>query len=329
MKLLTIIGTRPQYIKIKPLHDYFKKNNIDNVFVDTNQHYSSNVSSSFINDLSLTIDKNLEIKNHNEFDFIGLGICKLSLYVDSVKPDVIIVVGDTNSSLIGALVSRKKGIKLAHIEAGIRCGNKTRPEEMNRVLIDELANIHFTSRKKDNKNVSNPVYVGDLEYACLNKLEADMGTIVTFPSNILMTIHRFENTNPERLEQIFDFCAKHESRISFFVHHRTESIIEKYKICIPDNVDRKSPLSWLEMIYELHRCKGIITDSGGIVKISPFFGKKCLIPSRFTEWDEVVEKGYGQLGDDIGFLEDYKMPRDKKFYYVKDSCKLITEALHE
>ena len=146
MNIITIIGTRPQYIKIKPLYDYFKKHKINNYLVDTNQHYSDNVSSKLIEELGLVIDKNLKIDISSEMNFISNGISVIHNFLSNFKNkiDFLIVIGDTNSTLVSSVVAKKMGIRLAHIEAGIRCGNRNRPEEINRIMVDSIADIHFS-----------------------------------------------------------------------------------------------------------------------------------------------------------------------------------------
>ena len=328
MNIVTIIGTRPQYIKVKPLYDYCKKNNINNYLIDTNQHYSDNVSTNLIKELNLTIDKNLWADNSNEINFISEGISMLAdnLHLQSKDVDCVVVLGDTNSTLMASIVAHKMGIKLCHIEAGIRCGDKKRPEEMNRILVDEMANIHFISRRKDAINVSNPVYVGDLEYSFLNKIEKNCSDI-TYDGSIVMTIHRQENINEKSLNRIFDFCNKVKYPIVFPLHHRTDKVIKRYKITIPDNIEIIEPVNYKVMNSLMRVCKGIISDSGGIVKTSPFFGKKCVVPLDKVEWDEVINKGYATNKLDPAWFDEYKVDRDKGFYYVKDSCDIIVSTL--
>ena len=173
MNIISIIGTRPQYIKIKPFYDYCKNNNINNYIIDTNQHYSDNVSKILIEELELNIDYNLNTHSENEISFISNSFSSIYNKLKELcsKDTIILVMGDTNSTLVSSIVAKKMGLKLAHIEAGIRCYDKNRPEELNRILVDEIADIHFTSREKDKENVSNPIYVGDLEYYFLNSNE--------------------------------------------------------------------------------------------------------------------------------------------------------------
>jgi len=167
MKIMTIIGTRPQYIKIKPLYDYFKKSGIEHILVDTCQHYSDNVSSVFLQEFNLSLDCKLDIRNSSPIEFISECITKTARVIKRYDPEFVLVLGDTNSTLAAAIAAKKVGVNLAHVEAGVRCGDRSRPEEINRIAVDALSDIHFTPREKDNKNVSNPVWAGDLEYSLL------------------------------------------------------------------------------------------------------------------------------------------------------------------
>jgi len=326
MKIVTIIGTRPQYIKLKPFYDYCKNNNVNNIFVDTLQHYSSNVSSVFINEFNLEIDHNLKICNKTEKDFISDGIRKIYNCFEEEKPDVVLVLGDTNTTLCSSLVANKMGILSGHIEAGIRCNNRQRPEEINRIVIDDLTDIHFISREKDNSNVRNPVYVGDLEYILLNQLNI---LNVCYDDFLLMTIHRQENLSKERIKNIFKFCKEIKEFIIFPIHHRTKKIVEDNNISIPKNISVQNPKSYKEMISLLNSCGGIITDSGGIIKISPFFGKKCIIPLKETEWDDVVIEGYATLGLNYQFLREKYIERKKDFYLNENCCEIIIKSLKD
>ena len=330
MKLLTIIGTRPQYIKIKPLYDYFKKYHINNILVDTSQHYSISVSSVFIKEFNLKIDYALSSNTTTPLLFISSCIKLLDNILDVEKPDCVIVIGDTNSTLAGSIAANKKNIKLVHIEAGIRCGDLNRPEEMNRILVDIMADIHCIAREKDKNNVKNPIYIGDLEYVLLNEMEKNNCIHDFRYDNIfLMTIHRAENTNCHKLNKIFKLCSEIKENIIFPIHHRTKLVIEKCNMTIPKNVKIIEPLSYLDMINYLSIVRGIITDSGGIVKISPFFGKKCLIPLETTEWTEVVHEGYGKLGYDVDFLRyNIHINRKKDFYLQNNCCELIIDNIN-
>ncbi|MFA5599024.1 MAG: UDP-N-acetylglucosamine 2-epimerase [Phenylobacterium sp.] len=333
MKLVIIIGTRPQYIKFKPLHDYFIKKKVEFVSIDTDQHYDYNLSGIFLSQLGLKIDRHLNSQHSDSFSFFSDSMIKIKNELSEIRPDYVLVLGDTNSSLIASLVSYQLGIKVAHIEAGIRCGDKSRPEEMNRILVDDIADFHFISRKQDAKNVSNPIYVGDLEYYFLNELEKNKPFKIEFGNWLLMTIHRQENTTVDRINHIFDECKKSYCDIIFPIHPRTKKIIEQHNIDVPKNIKIIEPLGYFEMLDALSKCKGVITDSGGVSKIAPFFGKKCLIPSMNIEWDEIIDNEYALQGLDFSFFDglyaNCGMARDTKLYYNKNACKIIVDTLRK
>lgn len=323
MTLMTIIGTRPQYIKLKPLHDYCKKNNINNYIVDTKQHYSNNVSEDIIKELDLNINKFLDIDNHGDLDFLSKSLSHIVNIVKEINPKKILVMGDTNSALSAAIVANKLGIKLGHIESGVRCGDRSRPEEINRILIDELSDVHFVTREKDKNNVRNPILVGDLEYEFLNGLDIN----ISYEDWILMTIHRNENVNFKKIKEIFDFCSIIKKDIIFPIHHRTKKYIYEMGIAVPTNIKTCEPKTYLSMIYLLSRCGGIITDSGGVSKISPFFGKKSIIFLEKVEWVEVLSEKYGINYLDHKWFDSLEIERNKNFYHVENSSKKIIELL--
>jgi len=325
-KILIILGTRPQYIKIKPLYDYLKKNNANFFMIDTNQHFSFNVSDVFIDEFNIDINYNLGIKNTSSIGFLSQSIIEIEKVVDKEKPSVVLVIGDTNSTLSGALVANKKDIVLGHIEAGIRCGDKNRPEEVNRILVDELSNIHFISRKQDKINVSNPFLVGDLEYNLLNSLNIQDSI---YEEWILMTIHRKENTTEKRIREIFETCEKNEGVFVFPIHHRTKKLIEKNNIKLPSNIIEIESQSYKNILSLLSRCKGLFTDSGGLVKIAPFFGKKCLVPLDVIEWVDVVDKGYCSCGLDFSWFDECEIQCNKDLYYNPKACSIIYERIKD
>jgi len=333
MKILTIIGTRPQYIKVAPLYHFLSdKHQHRHVLVDTNQH-SSSLCGIIKRELGLKIDfdYNLCIKNLSNSDFLGNCIKKVGILIEKEKPDVVIAFGDTNSTLAVSIAANKKHIPLAHIEAGIRCGDRNRPEEINRILTDELANIHFISRKKDAKNVSNPIYTGDLEYSLLHAKKGKFPNI-RYENYLLMTIHRYQNLNVDRLQLIFDKCKEYGKDIYFCEHPHTKMFINKHNIILPSNIKLAGSWTFTNFVsIFLCSCKGIISDSGGVTKLCPFFGKKIFVPFKYTEWDDVIEKGYGILEQECQSLsrwfEDYEMPRDENFYYNPDTCEIILDTL--
>lgn len=333
MSIITIIGTRPQYIKLKPLYDYFKNNNIDNCLIDTNQHYSDNVSKNLVKELDLKIDYNLEVKYSNEKEFLSNGFESIYSILESLRSgqgDVVMVMGDTNSTLVSSIVAKKLNMKLVHIESGLRGRNNSirDTEEINRIIVDSISDVHFISRRIDACNVSNPVYVGDLEYSFLNSIEHLYGGI-SYDGPILMTIHRQENMDVKRLTDIFTFCRDLGYPILFPIHHRTKRFIDDNKIFIPSNISAIDPLTFLQVIKQLRCCRAVITDSGGLTKTSPFFGKKCILPSEQWEWNEPFEMGYTTNKLDLNWFNRYVIKRDMSLYYVENSCEIIADKIME
>ena len=318
MKALSIIGTRPQYIKLKPLFDRFLKSDIDHIVADTCQHFTFNVSKSIIKDLNLKIDYFLEIKNTDEISFLSSCISEVSSLIKRVGPDLVVVFGDTNTTFCASLVCHKLGIRLAHIEAGERSRTKI-PEEINRIYTDSVSDIHFCSDKSHMRNVENPIHSGDLEYELLNNLNPN----ISYGDFSILTIHRQENMEIERMTEIFDFLKNIKIRIKLPIHHRTKSFIQKNNLSIPENISVENPYSYSEMVENMSRCRFIITDSGGVHKCSPFFGKKSLIlRSAGQEWSRTYREEFSMRYDgskkNISWLEDFRIERDRYFYIRKD-----------
>ena len=312
MKILSIIGTRPQYIKIKPFYDYCNINNIDHKIIDTLQHYSKNVSKDIIDDLEIRISYSIDPVVTSEISFICDCMKKLEKIIKKENPDYVLVYGDTNSTFCASLVSYKMGIPVAHIEAGLRCGNNKIPEEINRIFSDTVSNLKFCPSRQSIKNLKEGVYSGDLEYELLNKINPK----INYLDYGIMTIHRQSNVNIGRLEKILSFCEKIPRNIKFYVHHRTRPILEN--IQVPKNIVLKDPCNYSTMVSEMSSCAFIITDSGGIQKTAPFFGKKSLIVRDKIEWKETEKFGYVKKctfsEKNIQWLLTNDLKRDKLFY---------------
>jgi len=316
MKILSVIGTRPQYVKIKPIFDYCNENKINHIIVDTNQHYSENVSDYFIDEFSLRIDHNLKTSNSGEVFFITQTMEKLTEILEDENPDFVLIYGDTNSTLSSSLVCYKQKIPFAHIEAGLRCNDIKVPEELNRIVADLTSQIQFTPKETgDFFTFSNEVVCGDLEYELLNRYyDKD----ITFTGPPVMTIHRKENQNVESFSKILSFCESYNKPIDFYLHHSTESFIKRNNITLPKNIKIKPPAKYSEMVDALSSCKFIITDSGGLMKTCPFFSKKCIVMRDNVEWGEVESSDYGvrykNLTNPLEWVVTNKEVRQKDFY---------------
>mgnify|MGYP001209686318 FL=1 len=331
MKILSVIGTRPQYVKVKPIFDYCNENNINHIIVDTNQHYSKNVSDYFIEEFSLVIDHDLRTTNTDEIGFIAQTMEKFSKILKEEKPDFVLIYGDTNSTLSSSLVCYKQKVPFAHIEAGLRCNDIRVPEELNRIVADLTSQIQFTPKKTGyiQDYLNNEVVCGDLEYELLNRYyDKD----IDFMGPAIMTIHRKENQNIESFSKILSFCELYGEPIDFFVHHSTEFFIKDNNITLPSNITVKPPAKYNEMIDALSSCKFIITDSGGLMKTCPFFRKKCIVMRDNVEWAQVESADYGvrykNIINPIDWVTHTKSTRMKDFYMKNGRpSKIIIENI--
>jgi len=318
MKVVSVIGTRPQYIKFKPLYDTLLKcDRLKHIVIDTKQHYSYDVSLKLINDLKIKINYSLDTKNLNEIDFITNCTTSLFKIISKIKPSLIVTLGDTNTTFCTSLVANKLNIPLAHVEAGERSGTD-KPEEINRQYCDSISKLHFCSAERHMSNVRNPIYTGDLEYELLNNINP----VIEYQNFGFMTLHRQENMSIQKIKGYFDFISKLPNKIIFPIHHRTKMFIAANKIELPKNLDVCNSMSYTAAVKAMSKCKFIITDSGGIQKCSPFFGKKCLVlRSEGDEWLETYSSGYsqrvGELGDNHTWLVNNNRIKRNTYFYCK------------
>tara|TARA_R110002020_G_scaffold50716_9_gene143365 strand:+ start:90495 stop:91490 length:996 start_codon:yes stop_codon:yes gene_type:complete len=311
MKILSIIGTRPQYIKIKPIFDFCKKRNICHYIVDTRQHYSYNVSGALIEDLGLDIDYSLSVSNTDEIDFIARCTQSIRDILKETSPDIVLVYGDTNSTFCASLAAYKLGIQIAHIEAGERCFDTSVPEEVTRAFVDGISKFNFCSSKRAISNINDGVYCGDLEYELLNNINPK----VSFGNFGVMTIHRKANSSRERVGEILHFCKKIPSEIKLFAHHSVKHLLAEG---VPENITVFDSCSYTNMVKQMSLCKFIITDSGSIQKTSAFFGKRTLVMRKNSEWKGTEKSGFSKLAsfgsEDLPWLLSDCPKRDSDFY---------------
>lgn len=317
MRVISIIGTRPQYIKLKPLYDRLKQNaRISHKVYDTRQHYSSQMSDIFQQQFGLeTHFLNTDVSTPTTL--LTSTIQCVEKVILKEEPDIIMVYGDTNSTLGAALAANKGNIPVFHIEAGVRSFDKTMPEEINRLLVDEMAAVHLCPTPSSTQRVQG-VYCGDLEYELLNTYNLEN---VSVGNHYIMTCHRQSNMTAARLKQIFSFVESLNEQVFFSSHHTPLQALTKHHIELPPNVEIIEAVNHYEMIKRLKGCKGILTDSGGIQKITPWLGKRAIILRDSSEWGETFEK-YNKLvsfdSSDIDFLS-HPADADKGFYINGES----------
>ena len=310
MKIITVIGARPQFIKAAAVSNKLRKNH-EEVLVHTGQHYDNNMSDIFFDELGIPKPNyNLNIGSGNHGYQTGNMLIELeSLYLKE-KPDLVLVYGDTNSTLEGALAASKLLIPVAHIEAGLRSFNMKMPEEQNRVLTDHISKYLFAPtdtaiKNLKNENITENVFnTGDVMFDAIKlfKEKALETSTVLIDNNIspneyiLSTIHRAENTNDiNRLKNIINALNECEKNIVLPLHPRTHKFIKDYGLTINDNIKIIAPVGYLDMINLENNSQKIVTDSGGVQKEAYFLQKPCITMRDETEWIETVENGWNTI----------------------------------
>ena len=308
MKIVTVVGARPQFIKAAALSRLLRERHTEYV-VHTGQHYDSNMSDVFFAELGMPPPFfNLKIGSGSHGVQTGLMLIKLEEILQDIRPDRLIVYGDTNSTLAGALAGVKLNIPIIHIEAGLRSFNRAMPEEINRVITDHLSTWLLCPSQTSVENldseglVKNVHLVGDIMINALDhaarraKLESNILNRfnLTQKSYALATIHRAENTDdPQRLQQILDAFRKIEIKIVFPIHPRTRKALASFEI--PKNILLIEPVGYLDMVMLEMMANVILTDSGGIQKEAYWLGTSCITLRNETEWVETVESGWNTL----------------------------------
>ena len=303
MKIISIVGTRPQFLKLAPLSYQFKKRNIEHIVIHSGQHYDEEMSDIFFKVLEIPEpDYLLFRKGKTSTQMISNLMIDLERILSIENPNIVLVYGDCNTTLAGALVAKNLDMKLVHIEAGMRSYNKSMPEETNRVLTDHISDILLCSTKdsieklKKENIIKNVHYVGNLQLELLemcikkyNNKEILLKNSLVKDNFILMTIHRHYNTTKEQLEKIFNEIEKLNEQIIFPIHPRTNKVIIENNINIPKNIKIIKAIDYLNMTILERYCKYIITDSGGIQPEAWYLGKKCIVLRSETEWIEPIK----------------------------------------
>tara|TARA_R110002074_G_scaffold402247_1_gene605652 strand:- start:223355 stop:224428 length:1074 start_codon:yes stop_codon:yes gene_type:complete len=309
MKLISIVGARPQFIKASILIAEFKKNDTcSHVLVHTGQHYDQNMSDIFFDELGINPpDYNLEVGSGRHGAQTGQMIEELEDVFLNEKPDWVIVYGDTNSTLAAAIAASKLHIPIAHVEAGLRSFNKTMPEEINRVLVDHLSSMLLVPTETAVNNLLREGFgekdihlVGDVMYDSVLHYKDIIKSDNSNEPYLLATVHRAENTDDkERLSNIFEMLIDLSKQISVIIplHPRTRSALDNLGLIskIERYLTIKPPVSYLELLNYEKNARLIITDSGGIQKEAFFIKTPCVTLRNETEWVELMERGCNLL----------------------------------
>jgi UDP-N-acetylglucosamine 2-epimerase len=314
LKILTIVGARPQFIKAAAVSRELRKAH-EEMLVHTGQHYDFLMSEVFFRELEIPApDHNLGVGSASHGIQTAQIMIRLEEVVIKEQPDRILVYGDTNSTLAGALVGSKLQIPVAHIEAGLRSFNKTMPEELNRILTDHVCDLLFTptdtaSRNLAHEGITKGVHqVGDVMYDTLlhntgiaEKRSTVLDRLNLQPrSYVLATIHRAANTDDKtRLEAIMDAMARVDATVILLLHPRTRDRLREYGLTTVThnfgNVNIIEPVGYLDMLVLEKNARAIVTDSGGVQKEAYLFKVACITAREETEWVETVEAGWNTL----------------------------------
>lgn len=353
MKILTIVGARPQFIKAAVVSRALEslRRDVKEVLVHTGQHYDANMSEIFFNELDIKKpDHNLGIGGGSHGQNTGRMIEKIEELLQVEAPDWLLVYGDTDSTLAGSIAASKLHIPVAHVEAGLRSYNRAMPEEINRLLTDHVASLLLVPSEQGRKNLSDEgiggekiKMVGDVMFDAaiyyrdkarrpsgpeFNRLrECDFS---------LCTIHRAENTDSlERLQSILLGLSMLPTAVVLPLHPRTRKRMHDSNIKFPLNVCVIDPVGYLEMVWLEVNCGMVLTDSGGVQKEAFFHGKPCITLRDETEWVELVEIGANRLvGASSVALEEayhqmlpYKAESTQRPYGDGNAAQLVVQAL--
>lgn len=345
IELLTIVGARPQFIKASAIHRAIKNKYSDKIretIVHTGQHYDERLSDVFFKEMELPEpDLNLNAGSASHARQTAHMIEGVERVINSLEPDMVLVYGDTNSTMAGALAASKMHIPVIHVEAGLRSRNKKTPEEINRVVTDHVSSllcaptlIGFNNLVKEGFNayadppfsISNPILLNSGDVMLDNALY--YGELAKTKENLLaeyglepdkfavLTLHRDFNTdNPDRLFKhiatVKQFSEKFDLKVIFPIHPRTQNAIDEHpnaelkKMLEGGNIITTPPASYLEMLMYLQNATIVLSDSGGLQKEAFFFKKPALVLRNETEWYELVKQGNSVVcGEDSQRLLD-------------------------
>ena len=309
MKIFSIVGARPQFIKLAPLSSRLEGIH-EEIIIHTGQHYDYAMSEQIFLDLGIRKpDVHLGIGSGSHAKQTAEMMVKLESEMINKKPDLVIVFGDTNSTLAGAMASSKLNIPILHIEAGLRSYNRSMPEEVNRIVTDHVSTYLFAPTQTAVQNLNSEgleartYLTGDIMVDTMNcnlKIALQKSTVmndlkVQSECFSLLTLHRDYNVdNQEILENLIIQLGKIEGKIIFPVHPRTKKMLTSLK-GIPNNIQITEPLGYLDFITLENSCLRIITDSGGIQKEAYILMKPCITLRTETEWVETVEEKWNLL----------------------------------
>jgi UDP-GlcNAc3NAcA epimerase len=310
--IATIVGARPQFIKAAVVSRAFSQRGIPETLIHTGQHFDTNMSEVFFDELAIPRPAhNLGIGGGSHGENTGRMIEAIEKTLIEIRPDWVLVYGDTDSTLAGALAAAKLHIPVAHVEAGLRSFNRRMPEEINRVLTDHAASLLLAPTQAAVQHLANEGISGDAVH-CVGDVMYDAAlfygakarqtsTVLTRlglapKAYILATLHRAENTDvPQRLRNTLEAFARTARPVVLPLHPRTRAKLAANAIALPANVIAIDPVGYLDMVMLEQNAQLIATDSGGVQKEAFFYRVPCVTLRGETEWVELIEAGWNRL----------------------------------
>ena len=345
MKVFSVVGNRPQFIKAAPTSVALRERGLDEVVLHTGQHYDPELSQVFFEELGLEESRYaLDLRSADTEEMRAA----IAGPLRDEQPDWVLVYGDTNSTLAGALAAADAGVPLAHVEAGLRSGDLSMPEERNRIETDRLAQLLLTPDERSREQLASEGVPGRAEVvgdvmadACYrlapvarerSRALQDLGLE---PSGyLLLTLHREANTRQPRLGRIAEGIRRIEEAIVFPVHPRTRAALDAEGIDLGPRVLRRPPLGYLDLTALASQARLVLTDSGGLQKEAYWHGVPCVTLRPSTEWVDTVEAGGNVLVDDdperlLAAVASARMPAEPpQLYGDGRAAARIAEALY-
>lgn len=312
MKIVSVVGARPEFIQATPIRRALAKTGeFTDIWVHTGQHYDYRMSQTFFDQLDIpSPDYFLGAGSGSHAQQTAAILTGIEEVLQKEQPALVIVRGDTNSTLAGALAAAKLRIPVAHIEAGERSFDRRMPEEINRLAVDSISRLHFcvsrraTQQLRREGMIDSVYHVGDVMLDAMNSYRALANETSQILETLelesgkyaLVTVHRAANTdNPNRLGQLVDSLNAVEEQIVFPVHPRTRRALEDLSKPLGKHIRLCEPVGYLDMICLEENARLIATDSGGVQREAYFLGKPCLTLRDETEWVETIETGWNTL----------------------------------
>lgn len=347
MKVLSVVGARPQFVKLAPVHHALVARGHQHVIVHTGQHYDHGMSDVFFDDLGIpSPDENLAVGSGSHGQQTASMLAALETSILAHRPDWVLVYGDTNSTLAAAVATVKVHIPLAHLEAGLRSFNRRMPEEHNRVLTDHAADLLLAPTNVAAEHLRNEglesrtVVIGDvMTDVCLSTRDRVKVESPVMPTHwksdgdyVVSTIHRQENTeDPKRLQKIIDYLASSSHEVRLLAHPRLKSKAAEFGISLQQgNISVFDPLPYPQLVHAVMKARGVVTDSGGLQKEAFLLRTPCITVRTETEWVETVTLGWNTLDaecersiDEILKLE-YTEPSEHPYGEGNASARAVT-----